>query len=167
MSSTMLPTSSRARVMANASRSISSRSSSTSSIRIELPVVVHQPWRAWQREPDAGAAARLAVDADAAAVGLDDPLGYRQAQPDAWRIGVRAHAIKTFEQAGLLLGRDAWPLILHADPNHSIDYDGHHRDSRVLGTVLRGVRQQVRQHLTRVALVRHNGRPLNRRVDVD
>src|SRR5919202_643109 len=128
-----------ARLSANASRSISSRSSSTSRMRAAMSRRPTLSRRAVQGEPDARAAAHLAVDADAAAVCLDDALGDSQAEADARRVAVCAHAVEAFEQASLLLGRDAWPLVLDADAHHAAVRMHNHSDHRFFRTVLRGV----------------------------
>src|SRR5215207_4761343 len=120
-----------ARLSANASRSISSRSSSTSRIRTLLSRAGGR-----QGEPHACARAQLAVDADAAAMRLDDAFGDRQPEPDAWRIGIGAHAIEPLEEAGLLLARDTGPLIRDADANHVNRGPGHDADDGSLGAVL-------------------------------
>src|SRR5437870_670816 len=143
-----------ARLSANARRSISSRSSSTSRIRTAVPRRLTQPSSIRQGEPDARTTAELTIDADVATVGFDDPLGDREAQSYPGRVGIRPHAIKTLKQSGLLFGRDARPLILDADAHHIGGRSpSHDPDLRLLGAVLRRVRQQVGEHLARITLV--------------
>src|SRR4051812_46138614 len=116
--------SSPARLSANASRSISSRSSSTSRIRTTSP-------GGWQGEPHAGARTYLRVDADAAAVRFDNALGDRQAEADPGRITVGAHTIETLEQTALLLGRDAGPLVRDSYTHHGTGRLCLHMDDRL------------------------------------
>src|SRR5262249_3779288 len=121
--------SSPARFSANASRSISSRSSSTSRIRTASPG--HR-----QGEPHPRTRAHLRVDADTAAVCLDNALGNGQPQADAGRFGFRSHTIETLEQTCLLLARDAIPLIFDRDVHDVIVGSGNNADYRLFGTVL-------------------------------
>src|SRR5260370_32383079 len=71
-----------------------------------------------QSKPDASATSELTVDANAAAMRFDDAFCNRQAEPHARRVRIRPHTIETFEQACLLLPRDAATLILDAYPHH-------------------------------------------------
>src|ERR1700730_1677300 len=86
-----------ARFSAKASRSISSRSSSTSRIRTALSVLAGLAC-GMQGEPDARAVTGRAVDANTAAVSFDDALGDREPESDPRRITVCAYAVKTLEQ---------------------------------------------------------------------
>src|ERR1700716_2905195 len=94
-----------ARFNANASRSISSRSSSTSRIRTALPIILGLTRGVQQGEPHGRPAARLAVDADTAAVSFDDALGDSEPKAHARCISIGPHTIETLEQTDLLLGR--------------------------------------------------------------
>src|SRR5688572_1706957 len=119
--------SSPARLRANASRSINSRSSSTSRIRIAPTVLDRQSHGHRQGEPHARPAADLAVDTDAPAVGLHDALGDRQAQANPrCAARVAAYPIEPLEQPGLLFGRNPRSVVVDADAQHISDWPGDH-----------------------------------------
>src|SRR5437764_7483780 len=64
-----------------------------------------------QGEREARAGARLALDPDAAAVGVDDALRDRQAETGAAIAGLAASPV-ALEQVGHLVGRDAGAGVL-------------------------------------------------------
>src|SRR5258708_23459321 len=120
-----------------------------------------------QGEPDARAVAGCTIDSNAAAVRFDDALCDREPEADPGRITVRPDAVKTLEQSNLLLGRDPRPLVLDANAHHVTQRTGDHTDKRLLGTVLRRIRQQSRKHLALVTPIGHHRRHVLGYVDVD
>ena len=83
----------------------------------------------WDGEEEEAAMAFGRSDSDAAAVQLHDSLGDHQTQTRA-RTPLqlaRADLDETLEEFGLVVQRDTWPGILHAQEDHTTN----------LGTVLR------------------------------
>src|SRR5262245_41943641 len=76
------------------------------------------------RQPDGerGAAARLALDLDAAVVAIDDP--FREAQAEARSFGRRGSrgvdAVKPLEQVRQRVSRNAGAVVLHIEPRASV-----------------------------------------------
>src|SRR5581483_12503963 len=95
-----------------------------------------------QTHGEAGAMARRAPDLDLAAHELDQALHDVETEPDAGRRLVVLHALEQLEDAGLRLGRDARPRVLHRDPQLlglALDGDG----DGALARELERVRHQV------------------------
>src|SRR5687768_4275199 len=141
-------TSKPARVRANVSSSTRSWSSSTSKIvaTVALP-------RERQGEPDGRAAAGRALEADLAAVGLDDAPRDTEPEADPGAVVAGAGAVEALEEPGLVRRRDAGPAVADAQPDGAAGARGRDADRLPLRAVLRGVGQQVHQGLARVAAV--------------
>ena len=102
-----------------------------------------------QGELEGAALAQLGLDADGAAVGLDDHPADVQPQPEprllAGHVGVDPE--EAVEQLRALLERNAQPLVRHRQP-HLVGLEGErHLDRRAFGRVLEGVVQEVGDHL--------------------
>src|SRR5579871_950387 len=76
-----------------------------------------------QREPEGGAAARLAVDADRAAVRLDHFFGDEEAEPGAAALaaGVLRDAEELVEDGALVLARDPFSRVGHREADAVVD----------------------------------------------
>src|SRR5690348_8821696 len=100
-----------------------------------------------QGEPEGRAVAWRALDADGTAVPLDDGAadGEAQAQADAGPILLLDawHTVEPLEEVGLLLWREAGPVVAHLDPRRVATHAQPHRHRRVLSRVFEGVGQVV------------------------
>src|SRR5690349_17677552 len=89
--------------------------------------------------------ARSALDADPAAVRLDDLS--REVEPQADAAGPRARdAEELLEDALVILRRNALPHVLHLEPDGPLALDGGDLDAATVGRVPDGVRDEVREH---------------------
>src|SRR6266511_2345106 len=83
-------------------------------------------------------------------MGFDDAFGDRQPESDPGLIVARSDPVEPLEQARLLLRRDAWAAIFNGDPHVTAGSLGPYPDQFTVRAVLRGVSQQVREHLSHV-----------------
>ena len=114
-------------------------------LRGRLTAVLLRLGRARQREPEDGAVAGLALDADAAAVRRHDLLADVQAEARAARRRV-GRAVEALEQARQVLGRDARPAVAHLEADAVALGGGAHVDAAVRRRVTDRVGEEVRQH---------------------
>src|SRR6201999_2817915 len=108
----------------------------------------------WQRKADAGAGIRV-FEPDAAAVGLDDRAGDRQAETGAVTVAGRVAAVEGVEDALVLARRDALAGVGDLDLDPARPALRPHRDAAVGGGVADRVLDQVVEdalHLLRVVL---------------
>src|SRR5207247_2054782 len=98
----------------------------------------------WQFQDEGAAAARLAFEANRSAVGLDDSLDQRQANPDAANaspLGSSAHEF--LKDLPLFGGRDALAMILHSQEHRTCVTAREYSDCRIRLRVLSGILQQI------------------------
>src|SRR5438270_90503 len=116
-----------------------------------------------QLDAEGGAFSLLALDLDAAAVGLDDALG--DGEPQAGAFGVAGEqvvgAIEALEDALALVGADADAVVGHLDGDRSVAPAPAAQPDALVGTgVLDRVVEQVEDRLShRVAVDRDLGEP--------
>src|SRR6201999_4278377 len=96
----------------------------------------------WQRKADAGAGIRV-FEPDAAAVGLDDRAGDRQAEAGAVAVAGRVAAVEGLEDALALARRDALAGVGDLDLHPTRPALRPHRDAAVGGRVADRVLDQV------------------------
>src|SRR5438067_451310 len=111
--------------------------------------------RKGEGEPEGGAVAGGAVEADGAALALDEGLDDVQAEPEAAGAAAlgRAAAGVALEDAPLLGARDPRAAIAHAHHRPLGGAAEAHDDGGARAPVLGGVHQQVDQHLLHPPLV--------------
>src|SRR5712691_4824784 len=110
-----------------------------------------------QREEYRSTASRRAVDADLAALRMDDGAADGETEPEAsGLLAYFAGPKEPLEEAWLLVRGDARPLIGDRHPYKSIASFRGDEDLRRLGRVFARVPQQVREHLGGAAPVRED-----------
>src|SRR5213592_3249722 len=110
-----------------------------------------------QGEEYRSTASRRAVDADLAALRMDDGAADRETESEASRLLAHlARAEEPLEEARLLVRGDARTLIGDRDPHESIVSFRGDEDLCRLGRVFARVRQQVRKDLGGAAPVRED-----------
>src|SRR5690606_3108163 len=99
-----------------------------------------------QREDEGRAAAELALDGDAPAVGLDDALGDGQPKPEA-DVARLLRAPEAIEDVRERVRRDAGPLVLHREADAAPRARGRDHDAPAGRGELQRVADEVREHL--------------------
>src|ERR1041385_5407624 len=112
-----------------------------------------------QREPERGALAGLGLDADAAAVELDDALADGQADAGAGVLVAAVQALEDLEDAVEVARLDADAVVLDGDAPAARPRLGRDLDAAgpVAGAELEGVADEVLQQLHELALVADDG----------
>src|SRR5690606_27639115 len=109
----------------------------------------------------------LAMGLDAAAVRLDQRFHEREAEPEAAAVTLEGTVdlLEHLENALELLGRNPDPVVAHDD--HDVPFAELHAEPHVAagGRVLRGVAQQVREHLREADRIGVELDPLLRELD--
>ena len=102
----------------------------------------------------------LGLDADAAAVALDDPVREREAEPrpDADRLGGE----EGIEDAGLHLGRDAGAVVVELEADAVVAAAGLDADLALAVDRVAGVHQQIQEDLIQLAGIAAHARQIVR-----